>query len=90
MIQSMKDPKIANFWLITMPQVLGGVNFDEDEKKKIWWRYKVSKHKISHWVFKHIYHLFFINAMSPWMILANSIAMGCIFAILHILILYGY
>ncbi|KMZ66268.1 hypothetical protein ZOSMA_2G02790 [Zostera marina] len=42
MVQSMKDPKIANFWLITMPQVLGGVNFDEDEKKKIWWRYKES------------------------------------------------
>lgn len=41
-IHSMKDPKIAAFWLITMPQVLGGFTYDEDVKQKIWWAYEES------------------------------------------------
>lgn len=41
-VQSMRDPKIAAFWLITMPQIVGGFNYDEDVKQKIWWAYKVS------------------------------------------------
>ncbi|XP_077252270.1 embryo defective 2737 isoform X2 [Tasmannia lanceolata] len=40
--QSMRDPKVAAFWLITMPQILGGFNYDEDVKQKIWWEYKES------------------------------------------------
>jgi len=40
-IHSMKDPKIAAFWLITMPQVLGGFTYDDDVKQKIWWAYEV-------------------------------------------------
>lgn len=39
---SMKDPKIAAFWLFTMPQVLGGFEYDDDVKQKIWWAYKES------------------------------------------------
>jgi len=38
----MKDPSIANFWLITLPQIVGGFDYDEDVKKKIWWQYEVS------------------------------------------------
>lgn len=41
-VHSMRDPKIAAFWLITMPQILGGFNFDEDVKQKIWWSYEES------------------------------------------------
>ncbi|XP_008794135.2 uncharacterized protein LOC103710253 [Phoenix dactylifera] len=41
-VHSMRDPKIAAFWLITMPQVLGGFNYDDDVKQKIWWAYKES------------------------------------------------
>ncbi|XP_042457811.1 uncharacterized protein LOC122041976 [Zingiber officinale] len=41
-VQSMRDPKIATFWLITMPQIVGGFNYDEDIKQKIWWAYKES------------------------------------------------
>ncbi|WOL00748.1 hypothetical protein Cni_G09461 [Canna indica] len=41
-VHSMRDPKIAAFWLITMPQILGGFNYDEDVKQKIWWAYKES------------------------------------------------
>lgn len=37
----MKDPSIAAFWLITMPQIMGGFSYDEDVKQKIWWQYKV-------------------------------------------------
>ncbi|XP_043701908.1 uncharacterized protein LOC122652274 isoform X2 [Telopea speciosissima] len=39
---SMRDPNIAAFWLITMPQILGGFNYDDDVKQKIWWQYKES------------------------------------------------
>lgn len=41
-VDSMKDPSIAAFWLITMPQIMGGFDFDDDVKKKIWWQYKES------------------------------------------------
>ncbi|XP_010482789.1 PREDICTED: uncharacterized protein LOC104761409 [Camelina sativa] len=41
-VHSMKDPSIANFWLITMPQIVGGFEYDEDVKKKIWWQYEES------------------------------------------------
>ncbi|URE45561.1 hypothetical protein MUK42_14745 [Musa troglodytarum] len=41
-VHSMRDPKIAAFWLITMPQILGGFNYDEDVKQKIWWSYEES------------------------------------------------
>ncbi|EOA13430.1 hypothetical protein CARUB_v10026472mg [Capsella rubella] len=41
-VHSMKDPSIANFWLITMPQIMGGFEYDEDVKKKIWWQYEES------------------------------------------------
>jgi hypothetical protein len=37
----MKDPSIAAFWLITLPQIVGGFNYDDDVKQKIWWQYKV-------------------------------------------------
>lgn len=40
-VHSMKDPSIAAFWLITMPQIMGGFNYDDDVKQKIWWQYKV-------------------------------------------------
>ncbi|KAG2299272.1 hypothetical protein Bca4012_010843 [Brassica carinata] len=39
---SMKDPSIANFWLITLPQIVGGFDYDEDVKKKIWLQYEES------------------------------------------------
>ncbi|KAL4022405.1 hypothetical protein IC575_016137 [Cucumis melo] len=42
LVQSMKDPSIATFWLITFPQIVGGFNFDDDIKQKIWWQYKES------------------------------------------------
>ncbi|KAM7498688.1 hypothetical protein LguiA_023102 [Lonicera macranthoides] len=42
-VHSMKDPSIAAFWLITMPQIMGGIDFDDDVKKKIWWQYKESR-----------------------------------------------
>ncbi|XP_009340889.1 uncharacterized protein LOC103932959 [Pyrus x bretschneideri] len=41
-VHSMKDPSIAAFWLFTLPQVVGGFDFDDDIKKKIWWQYKES------------------------------------------------
>ncbi|KAL5730409.1 hypothetical protein ACHQM5_003232 [Ranunculus cassubicifolius] len=41
-IHSMKDPSIAAFWLITMPQIMGGFEYDDDVKQKIWWQYKES------------------------------------------------
>ncbi|XP_059662665.1 uncharacterized protein LOC132308566 isoform X3 [Cornus florida] len=41
-VHSMKDPSIAAFWLITMPQIVGGFDFDDDVKQKIWWQYKES------------------------------------------------
>ncbi|MQM09724.1 hypothetical protein Taro_042605, partial [Colocasia esculenta] len=41
-VNSMRDPKIAAFWLLTMPQVVGGFNYDNDVKQKIWWAYKES------------------------------------------------
>ncbi|XP_027172710.1 uncharacterized protein LOC113772316 [Coffea eugenioides] len=41
-IHSMKDPSIAAFWLITLPQVVGGFEYDDDVKQKIWWQYKES------------------------------------------------
>lgn len=39
-IDSMKDPSIAAFWLITMPQIMGGFEYDDEVKQKIWWQYK--------------------------------------------------
>ncbi|KAK8940148.1 hypothetical protein KSP40_PGU021300 [Platanthera guangdongensis] len=41
-VHSMKDPKIAAFWLLTLPQVVGGFKFDDEIKQKIWWEYKES------------------------------------------------
>ncbi|KAL2944326.1 Inner membrane protein CreD [Bienertia sinuspersici] len=41
-VHSMKDPSIAAFWLLTMPQIVGGFNFDDEVKQKIWWQYKES------------------------------------------------
>lgn len=41
-VDSMKDPSIAAFWLITLPQVVGGFEYDDDVKRKIWWQYKES------------------------------------------------
>ncbi|KAL8147839.1 hypothetical protein AgCh_005238 [Apium graveolens] len=41
-VHSMKDPSIAAFWLITMPQIMGGFSYDDDVKQKIWWQYKES------------------------------------------------
>ncbi|PKI37646.1 uncharacterized protein LOC116213270 [Punica granatum] len=41
-VHSMKDPSIAAFWLITLPQIMGGFDFDDDVKQKIWWQYKES------------------------------------------------
>ncbi|KAK6132693.1 hypothetical protein DH2020_033576 [Rehmannia glutinosa] len=32
---SMKDPSIAAFWLITLPQIVGGIDYDDDVKQKI-------------------------------------------------------
>lgn len=40
-VHSMKDPSIAAFWLLTMPQIVGGFNYDDEVKQKIWWQYKV-------------------------------------------------
>ncbi|ESQ43105.1 hypothetical protein EUTSA_v10013651mg [Eutrema salsugineum] len=41
-VHSMKDPSIANFWLITLPQIMGGFDYDEDVKRKIWLQYDES------------------------------------------------
>ncbi|XP_030489748.2 uncharacterized protein LOC115706292 isoform X1 [Cannabis sativa] len=41
-VHSMKDPSIAAFWLFTLPEVVGGFEYDENIKKKIWWQYKES------------------------------------------------
>ncbi|PIA35234.1 hypothetical protein AQUCO_03600122v1 [Aquilegia coerulea] len=41
-LYSMKDPSIAAFWLVTMPQIMGGFEYDDDVKQKIWWQYKES------------------------------------------------
>ncbi|XP_062090449.1 uncharacterized protein LOC133796801 [Humulus lupulus] len=41
-VHSMKDPSIAAFWLFTLPEVVGGFEYDESIKKKIWWQYKES------------------------------------------------
>lgn len=41
-VHSMKDPKIAAFWLLTLPQVVGGFKFDDEIKQKIWLEYKES------------------------------------------------
>ncbi|KZV44749.1 hypothetical protein F511_34679 [Dorcoceras hygrometricum] len=41
-IDSMKDPSVAVFWLITFPQIVGGIEYDDDVKQKIWWQYKES------------------------------------------------
>ncbi|KAK2639002.1 hypothetical protein Ddye_026797 [Dipteronia dyeriana] len=41
-VHSMKDPSIAAFWLITLPQLVGGFDYDDDVKQKIWWQYKES------------------------------------------------
>ena len=34
-IDSMKDPSIVAFWLITMPQIMGGFKYDDEVKHKI-------------------------------------------------------
>ncbi|PON40066.1 embryo defective [Parasponia andersonii] len=41
-VHSMKDPSIAAFWLFTLPEVVGGFDYDDKIKKKIWWQYKES------------------------------------------------
>ncbi|KAF7822699.1 uncharacterized protein G2W53_020843 [Senna tora] len=41
-VHSMKDPSIAAFWLFTFPQIMGGFNYDDEVKQKIWWQYKES------------------------------------------------
>ncbi|KAE9585185.1 hypothetical protein Lalb_Chr25g0286311 [Lupinus albus] len=41
-VHSMKDPSIAAFWLLTLPQIMGGFTYDDDVKQKIWWQYKES------------------------------------------------
>ncbi|KAK4344072.1 hypothetical protein RND71_037166 [Anisodus tanguticus] len=41
-VDSMKDPSIAAFWLLTLPQIVGGFEYDDDVKKNIWWQYKES------------------------------------------------
>ncbi|PPS05473.1 hypothetical protein GOBAR_AA15176 [Gossypium barbadense] len=41
-VHSMKDPSIAAFWLLTLPQIVGGFEYDDDVKQKIWWQYKES------------------------------------------------
>ncbi|XP_044481989.1 uncharacterized protein LOC123208514 isoform X2 [Mangifera indica] len=41
-VHSMKDPSIAAFWLMTLPQVVGGFEYDDNVKQKIWWQYKES------------------------------------------------
>ena len=41
-VDSMKDPSIAAFWLFTLPELAGGFEYDDDIKKKLWWQYKVS------------------------------------------------
>lgn len=43
-LHSMKDPSVAAFWLITMPQIMGGFEYDDEVKQKIWWQYKESMH----------------------------------------------
>lgn len=40
-VDSMKDPSIAAFWLFTLPQIMGGFDYDDDVKKRIWWQYQV-------------------------------------------------
>ncbi|MED6135784.1 hypothetical protein PIB30_049862 [Stylosanthes scabra] len=39
---SMKDPSIAAFWLLTFPQIMGGITYEDEVKQKIWWQYKES------------------------------------------------
>lgn len=41
-VDSMKDPSIAAFWLLTMPQIMGGFKYDDEVKQKIWWQYQES------------------------------------------------
>nr|XP_011462391.1 PREDICTED: uncharacterized protein LOC101302153 isoform X1 [Fragaria vesca subsp. vesca] len=41
-VDSMKDPSIAAFWLFTLPRVVGGYEYDDDVKQKLWWQYKES------------------------------------------------
>ncbi|XP_048235202.1 uncharacterized protein LOC8265315 [Ricinus communis] len=41
-VDSMKDPSIAAFWLFSLPQIVGGFDYDDDVKQKIWWQYKES------------------------------------------------
>ena len=41
-VHSMKTPNIATFWLLTLPQIVGGFDYDDDVKQKIWWQYKES------------------------------------------------
>ncbi|PIN03772.1 hypothetical protein CDL12_23695 [Handroanthus impetiginosus] len=41
-VHSMKDPSIAAFWLITLPQIVGGLEYEDEVKQKIWWEYKES------------------------------------------------
>ncbi|KAB5521427.1 hypothetical protein DKX38_025746 [Salix brachista] len=41
-VDSMRDPSIAAFWLFSFPEIMGGFNYDGDVKQKIWWQYKES------------------------------------------------
>lgn len=63
-VHSMKDPSIAAFWMITMPQIMGGFNYDDDVKQKIWWQYKVHflfSFQMLHFLFKM--PIFFSNQL---------------------------
>ena len=31
-VHSMKNPNIATFWLLTLPQIVGGFDYDDDVK----------------------------------------------------------
>lgn len=39
-VESMKDPTVAAFWLIARPELEGGIKFDEDMIQKLGWQYR--------------------------------------------------
>lgn len=39
-LESMKDPTVAAFWLIARPELEGGIKFDEDVIQKLGWQYR--------------------------------------------------
>ncbi|KAJ8755077.1 hypothetical protein K2173_016707 [Erythroxylum novogranatense] len=40
-VDSMRDPSIAAFWLFSLPQIVG-LDYDDDVRQKIWWQYRES------------------------------------------------